>query len=356
MPVPTASASSKPRTASPASTAPTAGTPLRVLSLQKGADTGGQAIRIKRAFERHAPDWSFRCMTQPPISNYIDYPYDLRWSNKTVRAMWPAVDVLHLHNSFGTIRWSEQHNRRLDHAKPAVLHYHGTQFRQHHAVLMDEQRERRGLGIVSTLDLHLLDPDELEWLPAPYDLDWLAGLRRHHGGSTIRIAHAPTNREIKSTAHFLAAIARLQSEGHDVEADLIEHASWAECLARKATADIYFDQSILGYGCNAIEAWGMGIPVVAGVDRERAAALGHPIGDVLGEYRRRFGELPFYPATEATIYDALLAMVTDPGLRATYAQRGQQHARRYHDEAAVVRQLQAIYHRAVERFGMERAA
>jgi glycosyltransferase involved in cell wall biosynthesis len=150
----------------------------------------------------------------------------------------------------------------------------------------------------------------------------------------MRIAHAPTDRGIKSTAAFLEATDQLKAEGHAIEVDLIEGVTWAECLARKAKADVYFDQVKLGYGNNAIEAWGMGIPVIAG---------GAP--PTLEEMERRFGNLPFYNATEDTLYAALRAML-DEGIRDEYAQRGQQHVERFHDERLVVEQLKDIYRRA----------
>lgn len=153
--------------------------------------------------------------------------------------------------------------------------------------------------------------------------------------SMIRIAHAPTNREVKSTTHLLDAVERLKGEGYPVELDLIEEVPWAECLERKAKADIYFDQVKLGYGNNAIEAWGMGIPVIAGAQDA-----------TLEEMARRFDGLPFYSATEDTIYDAVKALVEDEGLRQQYAAKGQAHARRFHDEKVVVDQLKGLYRRA----------
>jgi hypothetical protein len=160
----------------------------------------------------------------------------------------------------------------------------------------------------------------------------------------IRIAHAPTNREIKSTEPLIAAVDRLKEEGHSVELDLIEGQTWDTCLARKAKADIYFDQVLLGYGNNSIECWGMGIPVIAGAQPA-----------TLAEMERRFGSLPFYTATEATIYDELKAMVTSPDLRAEYSQRGLEHVRAWHDEAKVVELLKDIYTRAAQQ-GTRRAA
>lgn len=148
------------------------------------------------------------------------------------------------------------------------------------------------------------------------------------------IAHAPTNRQVKSTDQLIEAVERLQAEGYDVELDLIERRSWRECLARKAKADIYFDQIGLGFGCNAIEAWAMGIPVVAGAADE-----------TLDEMERRFGQLPFYHATPETIYDALRELIDDPKLRERYGQIGLAYVRKYHDASVVVDQLKAIYQR-----------
>jgi hypothetical protein len=322
---------------------------MRILSVQKGADTAGQAIRMKEAFERHAPDWSFRAMTQPGAGDYISYPYDLKWSNKTVKQMWGDIDVLHVHNNFNTLHWMERRWPGMAH-KPTVVHHHGTQFRQNRQLLLDEQHARRAIGITSTLDLYLLAPVEMEWLPAPYDVDWLASLRQP-SGDKLRIAHAPTNREIKSTDHFLEATKQLISEGEPIEVDLIEHTTWTECLRRKAKADIFFDQVILGFGCNSLEAWGMGIPVISGVDSKRAAEIGHDIPDTVPqEMERRFGKLPYYPADESTIYNAIKALVTDDNLRAEYTERGKAHVRRFHDYPVVVSQLQDIYRRAVECF------
>ena len=317
---------------------------MRVLSLQKGADTAGQAIRMKWAFDKYAPGWTFNAMAQPPVSDYIAYPHDLRWNNKLLRQMWPELDVIHEHNHFNASRWVERNLRGTP--KPTVIHHHGTQFRQNHEALLEQQRERGAVGIVSTLDLWLKAPDDLDWLPAPYDVDWLASLRSPHDSGKVRVAHAPTHEALKSTRAFVAAMDRLIAEGEPVEMELIHHAQWYECLARKATADIFFDQVILGFGCNSVEAWGMGIPVISGVDPDRAEALGHPIGDVQAEYQRRFGYLPYYPATEDTIYGAIKALL-DPVLRTELAERGKQHVRAYHHEPVVVEKLQGLYRRAV---------
>jgi glycosyltransferase involved in cell wall biosynthesis len=91
----------------------------------------------------------------------------------------------------------------------------------------------------------------------------------------------------------------------------------------KATCHVLYDQVQLGYGNNAVEAWAMGIPVIAG---------GAPT--TLTEMRRRFGSLPFVKATEDTIGDAL-ALLLDEGERERWGAIGQAHARAWHDEYPV---------------------
>lgn len=339
---------------------------MRILSLPMGADTGGVTASIARAFDTVAdPEWEFRAIIS--TLNFIDYQRDMAWSVENVKAMWQWADVIHLHHNTVAVErltggWK---GFRLPH-RSYVVEYHGTGFREEPRQHLAQLRRHRALGIVSTLDLYLLASNEVEWIPCPVNVEVMSArkagtqLAAVRGATTqgyeqdqrsqdrqlqepkeaqavIRIAHAPTNRAIKSTEHVIAAVDRLRSEGHDVELDLIEGVNWDTCLERKAKADIYFDQVILGYGNNAIECWGMGIPVIAGA----APAT-------LAEMERRFGELPFYNATEATIYDAIKALVLDPELRAEYAAKGLAHVRRFHDEAVVVEQLKAIYQRAVQ--------
>lgn len=310
-----------------------------VLILPLGADTGGVNWQITRAFDGQ-PEWTVHSMIS--AFNYIDYPHDLSWDMDILRYWWMHADVLHFSHEFYRLRKIER--MRLP-RRPEVIHYHGTGFRENPDNYLRHQRAHRAIGLVSTLDLWLLAPQETEWLPCPYDLGWLASQKCPTspsvgvgGPGTVKVAHAPTARKIKGTEAFLVAVERLQAEGLPVELELIEKVSWAECLRRKATADIYYDQTILGYGNNAIECWGMGIPVIAGGAQA-----------TLTEMRSRFGELPFYEAKESTIYDALKALVMSKDLRSEYGERGLNHVRRFHDQKVVVEQLKDVYLRALHK-------
>jgi len=291
-------------------------------------DTAGDGIRTKQAFDRHAPGWTYNATARR--SRVYAWPTDQPFA--LAARLGQQADVLHLRNSFRV-----QHQLGLT-GRPAVIHHHGTVFRRKRDALLAEQARQGVHGLAATLDLWLTAPDDLEWLPAPYDLDWLTRLRMDNPitrDGPLRIGHAPTNRAVKSTEAFLAAVDKLSRET-PVELVLIEGQSWERCLQLKATCHVYFDQVLLGYGNNAIEAWGLGLPVIAGA-----------ADDTLDEYRIRFGDLPFVRADEGTIYHALASLI-DRKARLHWGIRGMRHVYQWHDEKTVVEQLQSIYHRAVE--------
>jgi hypothetical protein len=294
---------------------------MRVLNAGQ-YDIAGDGIRTKQAFIRHAADWTYDVTAER--ERVYAYPIDQPWSRVGELAL--AADVLHVRNTFAV-------PRALGIDAPAVIHHHGTIFRRNRDALLRETAQRNALGLAATLDLWLMAPNELEWLPAPYDLDWLGAMRRPSEGKALRVGHAPTSRAIKSTDAFLSAVEKLAVQ-IPVEVVLIEGRTWADCLALKATCDVYFDQVLLGYGNNAVESWGMGIPVVAGA-----------ADDTLEEMARRFGSLPFVQADEGSIYEALL-ILADPDERRWWAKRGVEHVNQWHDELRVVQQLQQVYERA----------
>lgn len=264
------------------------------------SDIAGVGIGIKRAFDRYS-DIEVRQIRRVP--RFYDYSYDAEWDDRQALIEW--ADIVHVMELPGAIPLG----------KPAVLHHHGSYLRANPSILSAD-----AVHVCSTVDLHG------EWVPSPYDLHALAAYRQP--SDILTIAHAPTNRTIKGTELFLAACDRLPMP---VRVLLIEGVSWSECLRLKGTADIYYDQLGLGYGNNAVEAWAMGIPVIAGA-----------MPDILAEMERRF-PLPFYAATEDTLYDALLDLASSRGKRDYWGRRGLEHARRFHEQWMVVKQLGAIY-------------
>jgi hypothetical protein len=98
---------------------------------------------------------------------------------------------------------------------------------------------------------------------------WKPSKKKYDKSDPIKIFHSPTNQIIKGTSYIREAI-EILSEKHNVE---WSHTGttpsgeggipWAESMLKKADADIYIDQLIIGaIGQNAAEAMAFGIPTM----------------------------------------------------------------------------------------------
>lgn len=304
----------------------------RLLLMNTGADTAGVAWRTQQALQRHGPrGWQVRQVAAAgKRGRYLDYPQDRTYRDRAEGGGWYRwADVVHLANTLHAWDWWDggQLGRRL------VLHHHGTEYRDYHEDIAAKARAIGAVQVVATVDLLGLEPDVDTWLPTPYRASELARYRQPRGDSSIVVAHAPTDRAIKGTEAVVAAVDALAAEGLPVSLDLIEGVPNTECLRRKGRADIVVDQLVLGYGVNAVEAWGMGLPVVAGVAdarvRERMLGL--------------WGQLPFVPASPDTLRDVLRQLVWDRQARVDAAAVGAAHFARWHSEEAVVPVLLDVY-------------
>lgn len=297
-------------------------------------DPAGVVGRFQLAAEKTD---SLRIRSAHRSEAYFEFPRDILWDRSTdqlVRTLAKEADVIHLNNS-----WKAYRQLRL--RTPGLLHHHGSLFRSNPAALLSVARALHFVQAVSTIDLQRVAPDVLHWLPTAYDIDALGAFGAAHRRTPdgrIRVVSAPTNRMWKSTDALEAAVTLVQAEGLPVDLVLVEGRTWAECMAMKATADIYFDQVILGYGCNAIEAWGMGVPVIAGADAW-----------TLDRMRSEF-PLPFHEATPDTIAASIRALARSADLRADYAARGMAHVRRFHDEKPALARLAELYVQAMAEY------
>lgn len=161
---------------------------MNILSAHRGNDTGGTGWRLAQAFanRRSQPDqqWVFRSACNPTsVLPYLDYPQDVPWDWKLIQELHAEADLFHARNDWSTYQ-------KLESRLPAVIHYHGTNFRHLWATRLRQQKQYLAIGLTSTLDLWLIKPTELEWLPSLYDLDWLQSLcsrsEQTQAGSTGR--------------------------------------------------------------------------------------------------------------------------------------------------------------------------
>lgn len=305
---------------------------MKVFVYSTGQDTNGNGMRIKQGFDRQQPD--VQVDTVSMRQSWIGYPEQYTGSKakrrKVATDLYDAADIVHLFNSLDGWQTLDMRDGRRR-CKPIVLHHHGTNFRNDHANVARGAENIGAVQIASTLDLVLLEPN-VQWLPAIYNIDELREIREreYQPDRPFRIAHAPTNRAVKGTEAVLAAVKELRGE---IEFDLIERTRWSECLKRIARADLVVDQLTLGTGSLAVEAWAMGIPVVAGV--------ADPV--VRAEMLKRWKKLPFVEADARSLSKVLRRLLGSADARAEAAERGNAHAIRWHGEPNVVAQLMEIY-------------
>ncbi len=294
---------------------------MKLFSYSPYDDTGMLGYNLATMWDQCRPHDTYHAVCGAP--SYLHFPQHDPWDWKNIVRWWDEADVVHLHDGF------HQMPRKRG---GLVVTWHGTGFRESSDILLAQQHEHFAVGTVSTLDLWLLAPDDVAWLPAPHDTDNYRSIRNAVPAirGPLRIGHAPTNRALKHTDVFLAACERLAQEA-EIEVVLIEGADWVDSITLKATCDIWYDQLAFGYGGNGIEAMAMGIPVVCGA-----------ADATLVEYERRFGSLPFALADAGTVYDAL-AMLMEPENRGFYGLRGIAHTTAWHSYSAVADRLEPLY-------------
>ena len=299
-------------------------------------------MRLQDAWPRHHPEDEYLSVTSTKTFYRIDHKYDL---GKLTREQWPAADVVHLNND---LRYIERFRKLNTRGKAVVVHHHGTMYRTRPDYHLQALKAYRAKAIFSTVDLWAIDPEAGTWQPQTYERRELARYRRLNETDTLRIAHAPTNRAIKGTNALILAVDRLKNEGAKISLDIIERKSNVQCLQRKGLADVFVDQMLLGYGCNAVEAWGMGIPVIAGVDPERCpSAIFQTIpSDTRDRMLQLWDRMPFYETTEDGLYAALVKMLS-PTVREYWSRRGYAHFLRFHEAATSTQRLRAVYEDAL---------
>lgn len=257
---------------------------------------------------------------------YTRYPYGLlapkqrKWPS-----LWAWADVVHVYDQPGSIA-------DVMPPKPTVVTYNGTLYRRTH-VRHDKEAAIKGwLVTATTLDLTM--GTAAHWLPcARPDPSHLLGLSKF---DTFTVCHAPTKRMTKGTADIEQALKDLPG----VRLDVIERVSWEECQRRKARAHVLIDQFNLGYGCNSVEAWLLGIPVISGA---------HDLA-LLEAIEREAGRLPFVAATPDTVREAVIALRDDGDLYYEMAWRGHKFALKHHLADAVARMALPLYEEVADRF------
>lgn len=263
---------------------------------------GGKHVAQHVAYHRHR--------MQYPIQHFAPKPSKL---DKLIA--W--ADVVHLFDA-----WQQFRKRVRD--KPLVVTYNGTYYRNHHKNA-DRIARRRGIvQLCTTLDLTRYGA---LWMPVPMRDH---GIRmRERGDKRWRAVHAPSKPSIKGTEEFK----RLMRKLPDVELEIIQGATNAQCIKRKANADIMLNEFVLGYGVNAIESWWIGQVVVSGVEDQWIA----------DKMRQVIGYIPFTRINRRRFLRVMRRLINDEKYYEEMRQKGIQYVNDYHEPSIVARKLLEIY-------------
>lgn len=198
--------------------------------------------------------------------------------------------------------------------------------------------------------VYAVNPDLLAFVPAgaqflPYaHVDVAASAHPPlRPGPTLRFLHMPTNRAVKGTALFEAAVALLRAEGLDVELTLVEGVDHRLARAAIPAHDVLLDQLRVGwYGGVAVEAMAAGRPAVCFLN---------PPDKALAP-RQLVAGLPLIEADPTNVADVLRRLAGAPREQiAELGRRSRAFAEAWHDPAAIAARTIADYEAARRRRG-----
>lgn len=298
---------------------------MKLLHLHPGADTGGQSAAAKRVLEAGGDE----------VRVFVRKPHPFKyggadiWDDDAVRESYKWAEVVVIHNDPSLFERVDDGSE-----KALFVHHHGSMFRDY-PKRWDEAKAIGARQIVSTVDLLLTVPpgEHADWMPQVVDTTKMQALRtacRPDQDDRIVVTHAPTNRMIKGTRYVMLAKRQLRGRADFI---IIQRQPWIVCLTMKASSHVFIDQLALGYGNNAIEAWAMDLPVIAGA----SPAIIDKMYEVYG------GSLPFLHASRETLRDRIVDLIESPELRADWAAAGRAHVRRWHEPKAWAKRARSIY-------------
>lgn len=147
----------------------------------------------------------------------------------------------------------------------------------------------------------------------------------------VRIVHAPNHRHFKGTNYLLEAVEKLKAEGASLELVLVEGVPNKEALKIYRSADIVFDQCLIGFhGYFANEAMALGKPVCVFVRRPEAYLLDPDA-------------CPLVNTPPSRLLPVLRELVSDRQRLHDLGRRGRAYIETYHTPEAFAGRLAKVY-------------
>ncbi len=148
---------------------------------------------------------------------------------------------------------------------------------------------------------------------------------------TLRVVHAPNHREFKGTRYLEEAVSALQMDGVPIELVLVEKLSNDEALTVYRTADVIFDQCLIGFhGYFALEAMALGKAVMCYIRKP-------------DEYLLAPQECPIINTHVETLREDLRRLVSSRDELESIGRRGRQYVERYYSREAFAGRLRRAY-------------
>jgi hypothetical protein len=149
--------------------------------------------------------------------------------------------------------------------------------------------------------------------------------------SPLLIVHASNHREFKGTRYIEAVVKELQMEGYKFELIIVENIPNKQALEIYKTADIIFDQCIIGFhGYFALEAMAIGKPVLSFIRKPN-------------EYLLQPSECPIVNINVMNIKEKLLFFYKERNELNRIGKLGRRYIEKYFSMQSVEMRLKKVY-------------
>jgi hypothetical protein len=187
---------------------------------------------------------------------------------------------------------------------------------------------------VSTPDLLEFVKDSI-LLPQPIEIDMFEKFRNlsntnKQDPNVIRIAHAPSNYQLKGSIYIEEAINALKKEGYPIEFILLRDHTYDEVMTICANSDIIIDQLLIGaYGQYAVEGMALGKPVICYIR-----------DDLEDKYPQK---LPLINANIENVKEKLRILIEDAALRESVGSSCLEYVSEVHDARLIAKKAFEYY-------------
>ena len=313
--------------------------PLRVLHCP--VNLAGVGWTNVQALRRKGVDARLLLYVLPPsrpdeFDVYVDRPPGL-WRRqlvqlRTLAGVLPVTDIFHFYFGLTLVPRKLQFPILRATRRRSVFHFLGADIRE-------TPREQLGYGlkadarIVGSYAALRFVPFDAHVVPPGLELDRYTPAPANGSDDTIRIVHAPSNKEKKGTEYVIRAVEELKRR-YPVELDVVHGVPNSEAIQRYRRADIVVDQVLRDWhGVFTIEAMALGKPVVTSLDE-----------DAVRETEQAFGlELPVLAATKDDLVEKVAWLIERPEERRRRGAAGRAYVEQVHDVDRMANRLLEIY-------------